>query len=1248
MSHERFVNKRRRSLNLREPAIGNILPEHFADLYPKFITLLKKYYEFQDQNDSTELLNHLFATRDINETDITLLTYIEDELLLGESYFQKFGSNETELRAAANFSNTLFRSKGSKFAIEWFFRSFYGEDVEVLYPKENVFKIGETDSQIGADSLKYITDDKLYQTFALLIRVGVPIAKWRETFKLFVHPAGMYLGGEVFIVDDVLVDIQALNVALLTYTTPVYSASINATTQNEGTDFVFTLTGTNVPDGIDALYWYGVHGTTDDADFGINSYDQTTGLPGADDKQYFEINGSSGTFSVVSIIDAETAVAEGDETFAIYIEDGDGRAIDDFTLTLTDLIPSYTISTDAPDQTVEAGDTSDEGDNVTFTINGTNVPNAGSAVLKWYVDFGGSTTDQTNFETTIPTSPGTAQDVTITGSTGSFQIKSRVDGETELNSNYVIKLLNENNIEKVSRVQYLTQVVPTLTVTPGATVNEGNNLQITITSGGYNVGKDIDYAITGAAILADGRIANDDLTGSVTMIDDGLGGSTAVTSIPVSATETYESPTQGTFTATDNNLNAGFEISDVETFTVNDGPPAYTITGSPAVGQDGGSVTYTVGGQNIPDGTVYFYINDIDTDDADWVGTPPRNGSRLAVTVSGGTGTVTNPTAYSADGDIADNFYQIFVYDQASGGTELAEGNRIIAGTSNTVTITPSDLAPEEGDTITVDVTLGGDYQDTGSGGVYKYWIAGTNITSSDFDSGYSAQSAPVDLTITSSTGQISLAIANDFKTEGSETFTVVVGEETAPSSNVFAIIGESAGVVVDDTSKPTYTLSVPSSIGEEANFTAQVNCVEGTEAEQLYIEITGTGASQYTTTQQNSPGTIAGSSKNFTFVTNGDNSTNEADRTITTTVRRGSHVGTILAGPSNTTLTDPQVYTLSASNTIPDEATTVTFTVTGPDGTYYYRPQGFEPVIVDSISGSTILSTQSATSSYSTLLAGDTQRTTGINGTINNINSNSLTMSATSSLTVLGMLPVFASASNYAYFDGANKPTGTVVISGGTGTFDVDITTSAVQENKAFVYELHDVEENVNSTVLASETITIQNVAGNGILGYTVAPLFSFYPNEAYEVLFDTQGPVTAVANVRFDDDGFIYARGRDSLSSFNIQGRTPDTDSYSNVGSWISGGTGPYTGYKLIATKGTTGQGATIGGSFNTVLDIGDDTPEFSLSFSLGNYGAVTRELEINFQIYEAAAPGNNTDFDWTLTAGVILEIIDGGGGF
>ena len=1069
----------------------------------------------------------------------------------------------------------------------------------------------------------------------------------------------MYLGGEVFIVDDVLVDIGALNQefgSIMPFTTPEYSVSVNATTQNEGTDFVFTITGTNVPPpGIDALYWYGVHGTTEDADFGVNSYDGTTGLPGADNKQYFEINGSAGTFSVVTLIDAETAVAEGDETFTVYVEDGDGRPIDNVTLTITDLVPSYTISTDAPNTTAIAGDTSDEGTTVTFTVDGINVPNAGSAILKWYIDLGASTTNQTNFETTLPTTPATAEEILIVGSTGTFQIQSRVNGEVDLNSNYTIKVINENGIEKINRVQYLTDEVPSLAVSPpGATVIEGNTLEITITSGGYNVGKDIDYAITGA-MATDGRIASDDLTGSVTLISDGSGGSTGVAQVPVSSTEDYESPTNGTFTATDNNLNAGFEISSALTFTVSDGPPAYTITGSPAVGQDGGSVTYTVGGQNIPDGSVWFYINDIDTDDGDWVGTPPRNGSRLEIVVSGGTGTASNPTQYATDGDSTDNFYQIFIYDSQTGGTELAEGNRIIAGTTNTVTITPSSVAPEEGDSITVDVTLGGSYQDTGSGGVYKYWITGTNITSSDFQSGYSAESSAVDLTISGGNGTINLTLANDFKTEGSETFVVVVGEETAPGSGVFATIGESADIVVADTSKPTYTLDVPSSVGEDENLNVQVNCIQGTEAEQLYVELTGTGASQYTVQQQDSPGTIAGSFKIFTFITTGDNSVSDADRTITATVRRGSHAGTIVAGPTNITLTDPQQYTLTASDTTPDEGTTVTFNVTGPDGTYYYRPQGFEPVSVDTTQGSTIVSTVYAVQNYTTLATGHTQQTNGINGTINNIGQGSLTMTAPSLQTQLNLLVTFASIANFEYFSGANEPTGSVTISGGTGSFDVDVTTSAVSENKQFIYELHDVDQNVSSTVLASETITIQNVATNGTLAYTALQFVGedpgvLYDNEAYESTYNAfDGPPypTAEPRVRFDVDGKIYAKGDQFFEDPDTVPRTPNDFSYVPVGTWISGGTGPYTGYKLSATITTQPlTGGVIVGSYGTPLDIGafsdGESPNFELEFQLTQFGEVTRFMDVDFQIYEAANPSNTITIDWRLVASCTVDTL------
>ena len=55
------------------------------------------------------------------------------------------------------------------------------------------------DSKIGFNSQKFLTDDKLYQAFAILIKADIPIDKWREAYKLFVHPAGMYVGGQVLL-----------------------------------------------------------------------------------------------------------------------------------------------------------------------------------------------------------------------------------------------------------------------------------------------------------------------------------------------------------------------------------------------------------------------------------------------------------------------------------------------------------------------------------------------------------------------------------------------------------------------------------------------------------------------------------------------------------------------------------------------------------------------------------------------------------------------------------------------------------------------------------------------------------------------------------------------------------------------------------------------------------------------------------------------------------------------------------------
>jgi len=201
----------RRNISFPRNEVEKVLPEFFKSEYPKLITLLNEYYHFEDGDTSpSKLVNELFYNRDITQTDIELLSYIEDELLLGQSYFEGF----TDKRAASKYSSTLYRSKGTKYSIQQFFRTFFGIDPDVIYTKENVFKVGEEDSQIGLNSQKFLTDNKLYQTFAILIKSDIAFSEWKEPYKLFTHPAGMFIGSEVQIVSEVIDTVTAPLVVL--------------------------------------------------------------------------------------------------------------------------------------------------------------------------------------------------------------------------------------------------------------------------------------------------------------------------------------------------------------------------------------------------------------------------------------------------------------------------------------------------------------------------------------------------------------------------------------------------------------------------------------------------------------------------------------------------------------------------------------------------------------------------------------------------------------------------------------------------------------------------------------------------------------------------------------------------------------------------------------------------------------------------------------------------------------------------
>ena len=183
----------RRELDFTGNLVTEALPEYFREDNPKLVTFLEKYYENLDSaGNFGNQLKTIPTLRDISQTAKSNLTFIEDELLLGQNYIE----GALDQRTGAELSNNFYRSKGTKFGIERFFKLFFGEVPEVIYGKDLVLKVG---SKIGPDTGLRITDPTIYQFWGILLRLGIGSSDWLDLYKLFAHPAGMYVGAEVVI-----------------------------------------------------------------------------------------------------------------------------------------------------------------------------------------------------------------------------------------------------------------------------------------------------------------------------------------------------------------------------------------------------------------------------------------------------------------------------------------------------------------------------------------------------------------------------------------------------------------------------------------------------------------------------------------------------------------------------------------------------------------------------------------------------------------------------------------------------------------------------------------------------------------------------------------------------------------------------------------------------------------------------------------------------------------------------------------
>ena len=1122
--HNVFTDKRRRHLNLREPQVQGVLPEHFVTAYPKFIKLLEEYYEWQGQYESTELLNHLFASRDINETDVTLLSFIEDELLLGENYFEGFGQSEAEKRAAANFSSTLFRAKGSKFAIEWFFRSFYGLDAEVLYPKEDIFNVSDNDSRIGPDYLNYLTDDKLYQTYALLIRVGIPISQWSEVFKKFVHPAGMYLGSEVLLssnnISNIILDDDSAG--SIQRTAMSYSITNDGPT-DEGQATTFQIIGNNVPEGTGVVYAYVTHGSTTDSDFPLNAltipaHGPNNRYPAISSKipllndsagpALININDDSATFSIRSWIDSDGGASS--DNYTLNIIDHEGRSLDSTLITINNVEPSYSLVAD-PSSPLE-------GDVITWTVTGTNTPYDGETTLFYHVVHG----DTNDSDFSVPPQQDAdlqsgAALVTLSGGIGSFTLKTIIDGASDSDEEFTVNIRDSKKLQVASTTVSVTQVASDFTISADDIV-EGASLVLNITVNPAEIGDSLTYVITNG----DSRIAP--LTD--TFVVPSEGGGTFVKVIPTEVSDLYQGTVTPTVTVTNNVTN----ISVQTTFDLTDVTPVWGMTSDPEFAVEGNTITFSVDGTNIPDpSTVWFEILHGTTTNADFTVTPPQTGTRSSTVINDPGDTVKQLTIAS-DSEVGDETFTARLYDAETGGNLLASIPYVIQGTNTSYALSPSVSSVNEGGQVTFTFTT------NQADGTYYWYIptySGYTIQEADFAGTIGTNTNRGSFVVTSGTGTIVVDLVNDSLTEGAEAFNVLVA--LSPNGSVPPVVS-SGTVTVNDTSATTFTLTLnPANHGQSTSITEGATAfllinadTNQPNLQTNYVEITGSGVVGRFPVQQKNV-TNGQYPNSLSFATTNSN-TYQGSQVVTAKLSTGNYAslgGTVLDTLTFNLLDQAPAMTLTPNATTGDEGDTITYTVSGTniqDGTYYW----YDPALVKTVdvpfglgSGTSQINHQGSQVDVEIGMSTDDAN---IPGTVTGVFADYLTMSdPTTRATVTGEHIKFAFPDNFA---DATEIYGTVAVSSNSGTFELDTLENSDYADDVYTMRVFDNEfqYNFSGTNLGLATAATVTIADTNPIVVQIAETYISGSDTGQDYSWGRENANPAIAMYLFNNGMFGY----------------------------------------------------------------------------------------------------------------------------
>ena len=352
----------------------------------------------------------------------------------------------------------------------------------------------------------------------------------------------------------------------------------------------------------------------------------------------------------------------------------------DLSLTVKGIGGALLQSGNAPTYTVGASSTSiQEGGTVNFTVNTTDV---GAGTTLYYSILGN--TDDSDFTDNVQA--GYFNIVSTGSTTGVGTITKTAANDALVNEiTEAFKVIVSTGstlgpeVGRSSLVRITNLGLPSYTITPSAaSVNEGSSVSFTVNT--VNASGTLYYSTNGTANAAD--FTDNSLTGSFSLVS--TGSTTGVGTIVRSIATDFDTESGEQFSITvRTGSTSGPGVTTSSNVTIGDVTPTINVTESATSVNEGGSVTFTISGSNIPDGTYYYTIYEEEGTVASTDFNPANlNGS---FSISNNSGSITITIAEDITSEGTDKF-KIQIRTGSISGTVIAE--------SNAITINDTSRAP--------------------------------------------------------------------------------------------------------------------------------------------------------------------------------------------------------------------------------------------------------------------------------------------------------------------------------------------------------------------------------------------------------------------------------------------------------------------------------------------------------------------------------------------------------------------------